>query len=64
MENEHRITATRRLHYEIMTQLKKQGFGHIDAGREALRRMEASPQLTEWRDFFTAVEVEGYSLPH
>ena len=65
MSAEGTIIKNIKLHSEIMAQLEKMGLNHTDASREALRRMQdAKFKFSEWRDYFTAVEVEGYSLSH
>lgn len=59
-----RIEWALKTHFEIMAQLEKMGMLRADASREALRRMkEKKFRFTEWRDYFTAVEIEGNSLP-
>ena len=59
-----RIERKLKLHSEIMGKLVMQGMERNKASREALRRMQAHPRFKVCDDFFTAVELEGYSLPH
>ena len=59
------------LHSEIMARLEQptaynpHGLTRTEASREALRRLQDKKfKFDQWRDYFTAVELEGFSLPH
>jgi len=65
MSAEARIIRALKLHKEIMRQLEKTGMEMEGASREALRRLEDTKfKFDDWRDYFTAVELEGCNLLH
>ena len=55
--------ARLRLYDEISMQLQKCN-SKAWADKEAYRRMKQYPKFRHWRDFFSAVEIEGINLPH
>ena len=65
MSQNERISRNLKLHEAIMIELEHEGFDHKNASREALRRLQDKKfKFDNWRDYFTTVEIEGYSLPH
>lgn len=65
MKKDQQIRNHLALHREIMVQLEQLGMSERNASRESLRRMEEQNfKYNHWRDYFTAVELEGLSLPH
>lgn len=62
-----KIEQRLKTHSLVVAQLERMGMARESASKEAFRRMQQYPKRNhemEWQDFFTAVEVEGYSLPH